>query len=1412
MCAFKRLLGLACVLAGMGLLLPAYAQDATPGDGIDKVAAPSLDFIDTPDVLYAGRYGAAAQITSDSRFAAFSVGRLLAVYDLLDGSLVNVLNAKSNAITAIDFSPNGVSVAFGTAGGQLEIWDFATGIRTLSLLAHSEEITSLSFSNTGAQIASGSRDNLARVWNVGTGARITSFTNTYSGSVTTPTDVESVDLSSNGSVLLVSGPNGTLRTVAVATAAELRRFAAPTTTIFEARFVSSDASVLCGTGDGELLLWNATSGSQTREVSDFTGEVRSLSLSANEETIAAGFSDGTVRLVAFSNGNATFTGRYNSVPMGAVAISGNEATLLTASNDGTARIWDAVTGEYRFEYAAIGGGRLGADVSRDDSRVVAAGSGIFVRLWDSDTSALDFQLSITPGTLTSVAYGRDADRLVVGSTQDFAFLLDGTTGQQLRAFGGHSGDVLSVDLSPDGTMIVTGSSDSDVRIWDAETEETLFRFFEPGGSVNAVAFSSDGALVAAGSTDNFVRIWDTETGDLLEALSSHTDDVTSVAFSPDGAFLLSGSLDNTARLFSLDTGLAVLFMNHVNEDVWSVAFSPDGNEILTGASDGNSRVWDTQTALELRRFTGQYGPVRSVAYAPSGEWVISASDDESVQRWIPADSLRDRCENETLDSDGDGLTNCWELAAGMNINSSDTDSDGMPDGFEVENYLLRRINDANQDKDGDGLTNIEEFQLELSPIDPDFDDDGLRDGFEVEFGLDPNTDDADGDIDADGLDNLEEQDLGSSPIAADTDDDGMSDLYESIFDLRPTIDDADLDADNDDLSNIQELEALLNPRRNDTDSDSVPDGWELVNGTNPLSQDAQQDNDDDDLTNVQEFGLGSSPIDGNDPPRPVYVSKDTGDNDTGTGTFEKPFLTLAAAMLDVSRYTYLRPAVIRALPGVYDTPFQVASRVTIEGVGAETVFTRPNDLLDQDFITFASGSALRNCTVTQEPGFPVDNQVLVKINSSPVLDEVVFEGLDATATTALSLGNSASPSIINCTFRNLGTGMLVYRASPTVERCLFDNIRNRAIRVSPNASGSVAMPKLGASNNLDSTGFNRFRNLDGPAIELENTNGATLNAAYNDWGVYEASAIRAQFAAYGSSEIGDINIGPFIESPIEDGDLYIVQLTMSELVPIDASLLPEVAVGELATVPDQLGLALFTGLEAGTYSFTASADLHCTVFGEATLPATGIEVAVAYMIRGQSVPVTEGEIEAEGFTCDPEDDVEGEEEGEEPQEPVSADYMLDRFDVADANDDGVVTYNEASAGLGISSQRLIGLDTNRDGLLSFGELQHQISGLSPIHSADTNANRKLELAELLRVIQLYAAGGYACTVNSSGEDGYGLSSTGPQPLCRRHASDYRGGADGVIDLTETLRAVQLYNFGSIAPCPGNFEDNYCQGP
>ncbi|HEX9816619.1 MAG TPA: hypothetical protein VGB18_06540, partial [Candidatus Thermoplasmatota archaeon] len=214
----------------------------------------------------------------------------------------------------------------------------------------------------------------------------------------------------------------------------------------------------------------------------------------------------------------------------------------------------------------------------------------------------------------------------------------------------------------------------------------------------------------------------------------------------------------------------------------------------------------------------------------------------------------------TLDSDGDGVTDRAEIAAGTNPSSLDTDFDGLLDGatIEVETGSPEAANYTNAGilvlrDDGTLIQFAGEREFGTNASTPDSDGDGLLDGANVtapagsdaanvfeSFGIAPFQNDL----------YLGEYDFGADPRAADTDEDGLNDRQEVTGE----------DTNYGNSAFFPGLDGSTNPNNEDTDGDGLTDGEEQQGVANvdgsPVSFDPTnpngRDTDQDGLTDLEE--------------------------------------------------------------------------------------------------------------------------------------------------------------------------------------------------------------------------------------------------------------------------------------------------------------------------------------------------------------------------------------------------------------------------------------------------------------------------------------------------------------------------------------------------------------------------------
>ncbi|MHA1531352.1 MAG: hypothetical protein ACTSR6_05065, partial [Candidatus Heimdallarchaeota archaeon] len=166
----------------------------------------------------------------------------------------------------------------------------------------------------------------------------------------------------------------------------------------------------------------------------------------------------------------------------------------------------------------------------------------------------------------------------------------------------------------------------------------------------------------------------------------------------------------------------------------------------------------------------------------------------SYKQYLIACAVNDGIVIFAFDSDSDGLTDFDETSIwGTNPYNPDTDGDDIDDYFEVV-YNLNPLDpsDRDEDPDQDGLTNFEEYywmreiySSSTDPNNPDTDSDGMPDGYEHENNLEPLIPNGDKDADFDYLTNLEEYLLGTDPRNSDTDGDGAEDGIEVLYGTDP---------------------------------------------------------------------------------------------------------------------------------------------------------------------------------------------------------------------------------------------------------------------------------------------------------------------------------------------------------------------------------------------------------------------------------------------------------------------------------------------------------------------------------------------------------------------------------------------------------------------------------------------------
>nr|MDO8110933.1 TIR domain-containing protein [Candidatus Sigynarchaeota archaeon] len=282
-----------------------------------------------------------------------------------------------------------------------------------------------------------------------------------------------------------------------------------------------------------------------------TDTVNTCAFSPEGITIVSGSRDKTLKLWNILTGQEIRTLEGHSYGVYSCAFSPDGTTIVSASDDAKLKLWNARTGEKISTLVGHSSLVWACAFSRDGTEIVSASSDHTLKLWDARTGKELRTLGGHSSGVTACAFSPDGTTIVSGSEDKTLKLWNARTGEEMRSLKGHSAWVHACAFSPDGTTIVSGSSDKTLILWDALTGKAQRTLAGHSDKVWACAFSPDGATIVSASWDKTLRLWDARTGKEVCILSGHSDGVWTCAFSPDGTRIASGSSDKSLKIWDV---------------------------------------------------------------------------------------------------------------------------------------------------------------------------------------------------------------------------------------------------------------------------------------------------------------------------------------------------------------------------------------------------------------------------------------------------------------------------------------------------------------------------------------------------------------------------------------------------------------------------------------------------------------------------------------------------------------------------------------------------------------------------------------------------------------------------------------------------------------------------------------------
>jgi WD40 repeat protein len=391
--------------------------------------------------------------------------------------------------------------------------------------------------------------------------------------------------------------------------------------------------IAVGSESGDIITLDAITGSQVAVLSGHTDYVRSVTFSSDGTSLVSGSNDTTVKLWDIQTGGVvkTFCGHTDHVL--SVSIAFNHTTIASGSIDRTVCLWDIQTGECHHTISQQEPVYY-VSFSPTNSQHLISISGDIVHQWNIDGC------QIKPTFEGYCAASSSDGTHIVSCKGEVTTVQNSDSGVIVAKFSTDEKPQCCC-FSPDGKLVAV-AADATAYVWDITgTDPCLINTFTGHTApITSLAFSSS-SLISA-SRDLSVKFWQigAPPTDLVVGDPNSTPPVSapveSVSLQQENSIAISSDLDGVVRTWDISTGLCKeSFQIPAKDRSLRDAQVVDGRLIVVWFVDEKIHVWDTEKGELLQAVeTGERRP-RDLRISGDGSIVFLL-----VGRFIKAWSLR----------------------------------------------------------------------------------------------------------------------------------------------------------------------------------------------------------------------------------------------------------------------------------------------------------------------------------------------------------------------------------------------------------------------------------------------------------------------------------------------------------------------------------------------------------------------------------------------------------------------------------------------------------------------------------------------------------------------------------------------------------------------------------------------------
>ncbi|MGE3852096.1 MAG: WD40 repeat domain-containing protein, partial [Planctomycetota bacterium] len=516
-------------------------------------------------------------------------------------------------VLALDVSPDFQFLATACSDGVVRVFKVASGVDKPITYEHEGPATAVCFGPTnlaewnardGAQriVVSGGTDRHARAMALGTQTKSV-FTDQDSQS-----PVTSIVMTPNGQRFVTGHDDGRCvvwATYGGAKQRELRVGGAGGIAV-RSLAVSGATTVAAGTADGQLVLWDAGTGSSDRTIVTNLGAITATAFTDKGAQIVVGTERGLMRRWKVTGESAEPpTATRHGARITGLASPGKDM-LVSVSRDGTGLVWNTATGELAHDLGLSGDrNSIVAGLVRDNSgsqEIIAVRRNGQVSILAADTGReLANVDALRDSDASCAAITPDGKILLVGNRSDRgnAVLVELDSRRVLHTLGGvHTAPLTAAAISPDGNFAATADAVGRIAIWALAQRQkrlTIEPINEKDEPVVCLRFGADSRTLYVGSgttgarSVGHARVVDVIKGsESMREFQANQSRITAIMPLPDNTHALVCSSDGQIVTYKIADGRAVGQSQRIDEtgDFVTALYADAAGRVFAGTARG----------------------------------------------------------------------------------------------------------------------------------------------------------------------------------------------------------------------------------------------------------------------------------------------------------------------------------------------------------------------------------------------------------------------------------------------------------------------------------------------------------------------------------------------------------------------------------------------------------------------------------------------------------------------------------------------------------------------------------------------------------------------------------------------------------------------------------------------------------